>query len=132
LLYPVLNGTIKREFAKEPDMAEKRNLKRRELLYNLKVLDDETGELIGYAVDISAQGLKFSSSQDFEPGRRLELSLELPHEILGKRSVKLIGNVKWCSPDINPELRAAGVRFSSISSDDEETLVALMAQFSFV
>jgi hypothetical protein len=113
-------------------MAEKRNCKRRELLYNLKVLDNETGEPIGYAVDINAQGLRFSSSQDFEPGRRLDLSIELPHEILGKRTVKLIGDVKWCGPDINPELRAAGVHFSSISSDDEEVLVALMAQFSFV
>ena len=113
-------------------MAEKRNLKRRELLYNLKVLDDETGELIGYAVDINTQGLRFSSSQDFKPGQRLELSIELPHEILGMRSVKLTGEVKWCGPDINPELRAAGVYFSSVSSDNEEALVALMAQFSFV
>ena len=113
-------------------MAEKRNLKRRELLYNLRVQDDETGELIGYAVDINAQGLRFTSSQDFKPGQRLELSLDLPHEILGKRSVKLIGEVKWCSPDINPELRAAGVHFSSVTPDNEEALVALMAQFSFV
>lgn len=113
-------------------MAEKRKLKRRELLYNLKVLDNETGELIGYAVDINAQGLRFSSSQDYEPGRRLELSIELPHEILGKRSVKLTAEVKWCSPDINPELRAAGVHFSSVSPGEEEALVALMAQFSFV
>jgi hypothetical protein len=112
-------------------MGEKRHLKRRELLYNLKVIDRETGEEIGYAVDINAQGLKFSSARDYTPGQRLEFSIELPHELMGKRSLNLVGVVRWCGPDLNPDLKAAGVQFSSVPSEDAEALVALMAQFSF-
>lgn len=112
-------------------MAEKRGLKRNKLFNNLKVLDAQSGESIGYAVDINVQGLRFSASRDFEPGRRLELSIELPQELLGRRTVRLVGTVKWCGPDLNPDLKAVGLQFSSISPLDRDSLAALMAQFTF-
>jgi hypothetical protein len=112
-------------------VAEKRGIKRSKLFNNLKVLDAESGEGIGYAVDINLQGLRFSASRDFEPGRRLELSIELPQELLGRRSVRLAGTVKWCGPDLNPDLKAVGLQFSSISPVDRDALVVLMAQFTF-
>jgi hypothetical protein len=100
-------------------------------MYNLKIADTETGECIGYAVDINAQGLRFTSSNDYKPEERLDLSIELPHELMGRRSVRVVGNVRWCGPDINPDLKAAGIQFSLIDPADNDALVALMTQFSF-
>lgn len=111
-------------------MLEKRSLKRRDLYYNCKVTDAETGECIGYAVDFSTHGLKISSSNDFNKGQRLELSIELPEELLGRQNIRFVGMVRWCTPDVNPSLMSAGIQIASIAPRDSEAIVALMAQFS--
>ena len=111
-------------------MENKRKLRRRELLYNLKIYDAECGELAGWVVDASAEGVKIVGMIQFDIGQFLELSIELPEEIFGKRKIDFSAQVQWAKPDVNPDLSACGMQFTRISPEDHETLVGLMAQYS--
>lgn len=112
-------------------MKDKRKLKRRELVYHLKLDDVETGEVIGRVVDIHAEGLKISGNTKFDVGQRLECSLELPKEIFGRQKIRFSAQVLWCKPDINPDLTATGMLFVTIAAEDLECLIGLMAYYSF-
>jgi hypothetical protein len=112
-------------------MNERRSLKRRDLLFNVRVNETESGRCIGHAVDVNLQGLKISTSEDFMTGQRLRLTIELPQELMGRRVIDLFGIVRWCAPDSNRKLRLAGIQISSIAPEDSETLLALMAYYTF-
>ena len=112
-------------------MEDKRKLKRRELVYHLKLYDVETGEVIGRVVDIHAEGLKISGNRKFDAGQRLECAIELPKEIFGRQKIRFGAAVLWCKPDLNPDLTATGMQFVTIASEDLECLIGLMAQYSF-
>jgi hypothetical protein len=109
---------------------DKRKLKRRELLYNLKIYDVETGELAGWVVDASAEGVKIVGEESFDKKQFLELTIELPEDVFGKRKIGFSAQVQWCKPDVNPDLTASGLQFITISPDDHEALIGLMAQYS--
>ena len=112
-------------------MVEKRALKRSVLHQNCKVFDIQTNKLIGHAIDMTVHGLKINSFNDYTPGQRLELRIELPEEIPGKRSIRFSGLVRWSLPDENPNLALTGIQIYSISPEDGEAIIALMAQYSF-
>ena len=111
-------------------MFENRKLKRRELIYNLKVIDAETNEPLGRAVDINSDGLKLLSYKKLELETHLTLVVELPIEVFGIRKVTCTTRVRWSRKDLNPDYFAAGIQFIDISAEDTEALIAVMAQCS--
>ena len=112
-------------------MSENRKLKRRELIYNLKVTDTESNEPLGRAVDITSEGLKLISYRKLDNGSPILMTIELPIEVFGNKRVYCSAKVCWCKHDVNPDFYACGIQFLEISSDDTETLITVMAQYSF-
>ena len=111
-------------------MDNKRNLKRRELVYNPKIYDADADEPAGYLVDVNAQGIRISGTRTFSVGEQLDLAIDLPEDILGRKKVRFSARVQWSKPDLNPDLVATGMQFSSIPPADLETLIGLMARYS--
>jgi hypothetical protein len=109
-LFPFFHCTLRKQLAiyiliffqyfsiyvKGFSIEEKRQLKRRELIYNLKVFERESGEHLGWVVDIHAEALKLTGSRFFEKGSQLSAFVELPAEILGKTSIEFTAEVLWC------------------------------------
>jgi hypothetical protein len=112
-------------------MDNQRKLKRRELLYNLKIYDAETNEIVGRAVDITVEGLKVTGTASIAIDKRCELSMELPETISGKKKIRFSAQVKWCRPDVNTRFTAIGMQFTALAPEDEEILFSLMTQYVF-
>ena len=94
-------------------MVEKRQLKRRHLIYYLRVFDRTTDQLIGYLVDITTGGLKLMSEEPLDINKTLQLRMELPvetsHKFINKPvtfdAVSLRSDV-----DVNPQFYITGFK----------------------
>jgi hypothetical protein len=108
----------------------KRKLKRRALVYNLKIYDAETDSLVGRVIDVSAEGLKITGTAGIVADTRSELVMELPEPISGKKKIRFSAQAKWCRPDINPRFTATGMEFLTLSPENQQIIISLMARYA--
>ena len=59
---------------------DRRGIKRRHLIFHLRVFDRETGEKLGHVVDISAEGMMLVSESAIDVDRDYKLQMRLPDE----------------------------------------------------
>lgn len=98
-------------------MANKRNADRKNTLFNSKVYDVASGNLIGFTIDVSATGMRLLTDKSLPEGHILDLRIELPKPVMGHESIILRAEVRWCTQDINPDYRAIG--FSLVKPPEE-------------
>ena len=108
---------------------EKRKLKRRQLIYYLKVLDRETENLVGRLADITTEGIMLLSNTPLETNKEFKLKLVLPSEISGDHYIELDAKSLWSKKDLNPDIYGTGFSFVEIASKDIDTIQALVADF---
>ena len=112
-------------------MENKRKLKRRHLIYYLRVFDISNGRLIGHLVDITKEGLMLISEQPLENEKQYTFRMVLPAEILNKAELTFIATVIWCKKDVNPDFYASGFRMISISEEDLVIIESLIHRYGF-
>ncbi|MBN1983852.1 MAG: PilZ domain-containing protein [Chitinivibrionales bacterium] len=112
-------------------MNEKRKLFRRKIIYYLKIRDRESGEIIGYLGDITAEGLMMVSQEAITIDRFFFLEIELPADIFGKKQIEVEAKCMWSKPDRNPSFFASGFQFFHIKSPEVETIIGLIAEYAF-
>ena len=84
-------------------MPERRRLKRRHLIYYLKVFDGDTDRLIGHMQDITTEGIMLMSEDPKETNANSQLRIDLPNEIKGKKQLRFDARSIWSKKDINPD-----------------------------
>jgi hypothetical protein len=109
---------------------EKRRLHRRDMYHNCEVTD-ASGSCIGTMADINSRGLKLLTPNIYRTGQILDLSILLPQSLMGKTVISFCGTVRWCLAEDGENGNSAGIEITSITNDDSESLIALMAFFSF-
>lgn len=112
-------------------MENKRKLKRRHLIYYLRVFDQSTGQLIGHLVDITKEGLMLISEQPLIPEKEYKFRMVLPTEILNKAEVSYTATVIWSKKDVNPDFYATGFILRDISNDDIVVIESLIHRYGF-
>ncbi len=112
-------------------MNERRKLPRRHLIFYLRLLDAQTGELLGYLGDISAGGLLMISEKPFAVGRKLKVRMMLPHEVEGQESVEMDAEVRRCAPDYNPAFQAVGMEVKDLPDETLRLLARLLQDMGF-
>jgi c-di-GMP-binding flagellar brake protein YcgR len=110
-------------------MAEKRKLKRRQLIYYLQVLDRRTGLLVGRLADITTEGLMLISPDPIEENKEIELRMVLPAEIQGDKAVVFDAQSVWCRKDVNPDLYVTGFRFLKVAARDFKIIDDLILDY---
>ncbi len=112
-------------------MVEKKRLKRRNLLYYLKVFDRDSNKQVGRMVDITIEGMMLISEKPFVAGYVFQCKMELPDEI-GKGS-EIFFNAKcaWCKKSDNPDIYDNGFQLLNVSQDDIEVIESLIRWFKF-
>jgi c-di-GMP-binding flagellar brake protein YcgR len=110
-------------------MLEKRKLKRRQLIYYLKVMDGKTNQLLGRLADITSEGLMLISEKTIETERNFHLDLLLPTGMRGGRMINIEARSLWSKRDVNPDLIDTGFRFIKISPQDLETIDELIMDY---
>ena len=110
---------------------EKRKIKRRHIIYYLKVFDSETDLLLGQLVNITTDGFQMVGEEPIAPGIGLDLKMQLPEKIHNKKIINFNAECMWCKRDVNPSYFSTGFEYRDISKDDLNIINSLIYDFSF-
>ncbi len=112
-------------------MKEKRRVKRRHLIYYLRVFEKNTDQPIGHMVDISTEGMMLISEDPIKTDHVFELRMVLPVEIEGSREIIFFAKSKWCGEDENPDFYNTGFQLINLSPEHIKVIEYLVQKFCF-
>jgi len=99
-------------------MAEQRSLKRRHLIYYLKIVDRDTDNLVGFLVDITTRGIMVMSEEPIEIGKVFHMKMLLQTDLSNKQFLHFDAKSKWTDKSINTDFYDTGFELIDIDSDD--------------
>ena len=112
-------------------MIDKRRLKRRHLIYYLRIFDVKSGDLVGHMVDITTEGFMLMSEREIEPSRTFTFRMDLPAYILGKKSIVFETTSVWSREDINPDFFNTGFRLQNINEEEVTIIKRMIYEYGF-
>ncbi len=112
-------------------MENKRKLKRRHLIYYLRVFDYDTKDLLGHLVDITTEGIMLISEKPIPQDKNYRLLMTLPREISGVTEVSFQAKSKWSQKDVNPDFYDTGFQLSDIDERHAHIIERLINDFLF-
>lgn len=105
---------------KKPSV-ERRRRERRTFSHYMRLMHENTGELVGHLVNISREGFRLESVRAIPVNRDFPIRIELPRDITEKPYMVFIARSKWCRPDrIDPTLFDAGFEIIQMTPGDSE------------
>jgi hypothetical protein len=107
-----------------------RELKRRQLIYNLRVSDRLSNELVGLLVDITKKGVMLLSEGPISTGKDFHLKLNLPTDMEGQKEIPFEAKSVWCQKDIDPDMYATGFQLIDLPEGDIATIERLIQDFA--
>ncbi len=113
-------------------MVDKRRRHRKNTPHHVKVLDNESGQVLGRIVDITSSGMMIVSDHAIKPGQAMVIRLNLPIMVQNRTDMVIEAQSVWCNQDQNPRFFRAGFKFSNISGEDGYLLEEVMLRFSLV
>jgi hypothetical protein len=111
-------------------MPERRKVKRRHLIYYLRVFHRSTGRQVGHLVDLTPEGMMLMSERPIRVGRTLPLVMTLP-SAAGEQKVEFDATSLWTSADVNPDFYDTGFKFEKVSRRHLAQLETLIDDFGF-
>lgn len=109
-------------------MKDRRALKRRHLVFYLRVFDRNTNQLIGYLVDITPEGIMVMSENPIETDTTYQLRMVFPIEILGRKELNFDATSIWCKKDVFYD---AGFELVDTSREQVGVIKHLIDRFGF-
>ncbi len=108
-------------------MAEdKRKLTRKNFSFSMRVLDDETGRLIGYITDISTGGFRVEGGHSILVNRNFRLRVGQVREIAKQNELVFMARAQWCERDyLNPDSFNIGFQIVDMSPGDYDIFVRM-------
>ena len=98
-------------------MDERRQLKRRHLIYYLSVEDIDTGRTLGHLVDVNPDGIMLMSPEPIQSGKVFRLRMTIPAGDEGTRqTMEFRAESVRCGKDINPDFFDTGFHLVSLTS----------------
>ncbi|MEN8257525.1 MAG: PilZ domain-containing protein [Thermodesulfobacteriota bacterium] len=110
---------------------ESRIMKRRQLVYYLKLYDNESGELVGNVVDITTRGCKIISGEPLPEEKNMALRLDLPEGLYSLKTIIMKGKTLWSRPDVNPDFYVTGFEVPRLGAEERKTVRQLIEQTAF-
>ncbi|MCG8015707.1 MAG: PilZ domain-containing protein [Candidatus Thiodiazotropha sp. 'RUGA'] len=113
----------------KPD--DRRSVKRRHLIYYLRVWRSEDNTPLGQVVDINSQGLMLIGEKPIPTGEELALKIHLPDEGEEIKFLNFKAICRWSSKDINTAFYDSGCEFVDQSDEKIEQLQKLIEEYGF-
>jgi hypothetical protein len=111
-------------------MAERRTTPRKKFSFYMRVLDDDTREILGHMVEVGAIGLQLETTVALPLQKDYYLRLELTPELADRPFIIFIARSKWCKiDDIEPNLYRVGFEIAEIMPDDREIFLRILAKY---
>jgi hypothetical protein len=111
---------------------DKRKLKRRHLIYYLRVFNRLNNELLGHLVDLTSEGIMIIGERLLPAEMDYQLHMTLPEEIMGKNKVDFDAHAIWSRKDVDPSFFGTGFRMIHIDPDDVALIQKLIEDFGFL
>jgi hypothetical protein len=108
-------------------MDERRRENRKFLNYFSRVIDRESGTVLGYLVDLTTGGALLVGNYPLGPNTPLQLRIDLPEGRFDQEHLDLEVIAVWCHPDGDPELYRTGLRLVNPAPRDLLILTRLMS-----
>jgi len=112
-------------------MPEKRTVPRKKIDMYMRILNDDTGEIIGHMVEASLIGLRIETVEAIPPNNDLYLRIELTPDLGSMPYIVFIARSKWCKMDaIQPNLFQVGFEIIEIVPEDEEVFKRIIQKYA--
>lgn len=115
-----------------PTLQDKRKLKRRHLIYYLRVFSMPGAELLGHLVDITPEGVMIIGEKPVPAEQDFVLHMDLPAEIMGKESIEFKARSRWSRKDVDPTFYGTGFQLVDVSAEDVRIIKRLIKDFGFL
>lgn len=100
---------------------ERRRRERRTFSHYMRLMHENTGELVGHLVNISREGFRLESLRTIPVNQDFPLRIELPRDVTDKPYMVFVARSRWCRPDkIDPTLFDAGFEIVNMSPGDAD------------
>ncbi len=111
-------------------MPERRTAPRKNFSFYMRVLDDDTQEILGHMVEVSAVGLRLETVGPLPLNKDYYLRLELTPDLGNLPYIVFIARSKWCKIDeIQPNLYRVGFQVVEIMQEDREVFLRILMKF---
>jgi hypothetical protein len=111
-------------------MDERRNLERKDFSYYMRLINNDTGNLLGHLVDISSGGFKLDSQEPVPVNKDFRLRMDLTSEVADKPAMVFVARSKWCEVDpLDPFIYNVGFELINISPADLEIIRRMMEKY---
>ena len=111
-------------------MDDRRHLERKDFSYYMRLIDNDTRELVGHLVDISSGGFKLDSQSPIPVNKDYRLRMDLTSEVANKPTMVFVARSKWCAVDpLDPFIYNVGFQLVNISPGDLEIFRRMMEKY---
>ena len=111
-------------------MPERRTTPRKKFSFYMSVINDDTQEILGHMVEVSAIGLQLETTVPLPLNKDYYLRLELTPELADRPFIIFIARTKWCKiDDIEPNLYSVGFEIVEIMPDDRQIFLRIIAKY---
>lgn len=108
-------------------MDDRRRESRRYLSYFSRVIDRDSGYMLGYLVDMTTGGALLVGNIYLQPNSTLRLRLDLPDGFGPQEQLDLDVRAVWSRPDKDPEFYRTGLQLMNIKPSDLVILERLLS-----
>ncbi len=116
---------------KKLDDSDRRTIKRRHLIYYLRVWDLKTDKLLGHVVDINTSGFMLISESQIQPDQRFELEIRWKAPDEQEIQIQFQAVSRWSSNDINPAFFDTGFELMEHVEDVLEPIREMIEEYGF-
>lgn len=86
----------------------------------MRLMNEQTGELVGHMVDISRAGFRLESLRPIPINTEFPIRLEVPPDVAGQRVMVFRARSRWSLPDrVDPTLYNAGFQIVDMAPEDQ-------------
>ena len=111
-------------------MDDRRHLERKDFSYYMRLINNDTQDLVGHLVDISSGGFKLDSQTPIPINKDFRLRMDLTSEIADKPAMIFVARSRWCEVDpLDPFIYNVGFQLINISPSDLEIINRMMAKY---
>ena len=112
-------------------MADKRTTPRKNVSFYMRVLNDDTEEILGHMVEVSEIGLRLETVGPLPLNADYFLRLELTPDVGSIPYIVFSAQTKWCKIDeIQPNLYRVGFKIIEMIPEDKEIFQRILAKYA--
>ncbi|MES9993072.1 MAG: PilZ domain-containing protein [Candidatus Thiodiazotropha sp.] len=115
-----------------PHPTDRRNIKRRHLIYYLRVWQPDHNVPLGHVVDINTEGLMLISEKAVPTGEKMQLEIRLPDSQGDLKPIAFKAICRWSDKDINTAFYDSGFEFIDKSPEAVKTLQSMIEDYGFM